>query len=63
MRSLYHILEGFSNNPPNIFVFCGRFLSVQRALGYTEQSTLAFRHLAIIITQFALNYQNTVKLD
>jgi hypothetical protein len=61
MRAIYNILQGFSNNPPNIFVLCGRFLSVQQAHGYTEKSTHAFRHLANILTQFSTNYQDTVK--
>ena len=59
MRALYHILEGFAASPPNVFVLCGRFLSVQLAHGYTEQSSTAFRHLANMITQFGPNYSKT----
>jgi len=61
MRSIFHILQGFSTNPPNIFVFCGPFLSAQKSQGYTEQSTIAFRHLSNILNQFSAHYQNTVK--
>nr|CAD2130561.1 unnamed protein product [Meloidogyne enterolobii] len=58
LKAFYRILDGFSSNPPNIFVLCGRFLSVQRAYGYTDQSITAFRHLANILSHFSTIYLN-----
>nr|CAD2130595.1 unnamed protein product [Meloidogyne enterolobii] len=59
LKAFYRILDGFSSNPPNIFVLCGRFLSVQRAYGYTDQSITAFRHLANILSHFSTIYLNS----
>uniref|UniRef100_A0A183C6Q4 DNA polymerase epsilon subunit n=1 Tax=Globodera pallida TaxID=36090 RepID=A0A183C6Q4_GLOPA len=59
MKALYHLLQGFSSSPPNIFVFCGRFLSIQRAHGYMDQAATAFRHFANILSEFSDKYCNT----
>jgi len=59
MKALYSIFDGFKSNPPNVFIFCGPFLSVQLAYEYTEGQATAFRHLANIFTEFALHYPNT----
>jgi hypothetical protein len=60
LKAFYRILEGFSSNPPNIFILCGRFLSVQKAYGYMEQSIIAFRHLSNILSHFSSIYINSV---
>uniref|UniRef100_A0A1I8B243 DNA polymerase II subunit 2 n=1 Tax=Meloidogyne hapla TaxID=6305 RepID=A0A1I8B243_MELHA len=60
LKAFYRILDGFSSNPPNVFVLCGRFLSVQRAYGYTDQSSTAFRHLTNILSHFSTIYLNSV---
>ncbi|KAL3100406.1 hypothetical protein niasHS_001709 [Heterodera schachtii] len=59
LKALYHLLQGFSASPPNIFIFCGPFLGIQRAHSYMEQAANAFRHFANILSEFSHAYHAT----
>lgn len=53
------MLEGFTASPPAIFVFCGRFLTLQEAQNYTEACTKAFQNLLVIFRKHSINYVST----
>uniref|UniRef100_A0A0K0D0K6 DNA polymerase epsilon subunit n=1 Tax=Angiostrongylus cantonensis TaxID=6313 RepID=A0A0K0D0K6_ANGCA len=59
MQALYHMLSGFSADPPLAFILCGNFCSRPRQRGAMELLHAGFRRLANQLNDFASSFAST----
>ncbi|KIH53083.1 DNA polymerase epsilon subunit B [Ancylostoma duodenale] len=59
MQAVYHMLSGFSGDPPLAFIFCGNFCSRPRQRETMELLHTGFRRLANQLNEFASSFTST----
>ncbi|ETN85118.1 nucleic acid-binding domain protein [Necator americanus] len=59
MQAVYHLLSGFSGDPPLAFIFCGNFCSKPRQRDTMQLLHTGFRRLANQLNDFASSFTTT----